>query len=145
MKLLFDDEMDAEAAGTALAAWVAGLGFRVKTMSVAGRFSLRSGYSYTVTLAGTPEMRRIVFVAAFSGSPNHRDPDERARFANLVNMRYNICKAAFDEDGSLYLEYVLCVESELTPSLWTSFVMKADEGIAWLHRQHKAEFDDMVA
>jgi hypothetical protein len=145
MNLVFDEQMDAEAAGKALADWVGGLGYRVKSLTATDRFSVRSRFNYTVTMAGTPEMRRIVFIAVFGGSPNHRDPDERVRFANRINVQYNVCKAAFDEEGSLYLEYVLYVERELSPSFWTTFLLKADDAISWLNQRHKAEFDEMTA
>jgi len=144
-KLQLDVGMDSEAAGQALAKWAAGIGFRVKALSSPERFALRSRYNYTVTMAGTGELRRIILIAAFNGSPNHRDPDGKARFANRINMDYNVCKLAFDKEGSLYLEFVLYVEDELTASLWTTFVNKADEGIAWLHAKHKSEFDDLIA
>ena len=144
-KLLFDDKMDAEAAGAALAKWVAGLGFRVRPMSPTDCFGLRSRFSYAVKMAGTPEMRRIVFLAGFNGVPNHRDPDGRVRLANRINLDYNICKAAFDDEGTLYLEHVLHVEGELTSTLFSSFLIKADENITWLSQQYKAEFDEMIA
>jgi hypothetical protein len=145
LKLIIDVGMDSEAAGLALAKWAGDIGFRVKAMSSPERFGLRSRYNYTVTMAGTAEMRRIILIAAFNGSPNHRDPDGKVRFANRVNMDYNVCKLAFDQDGALYLEFVLYVEGELTPTLWSTFIAKADEGIAWLHSKHKAEFDDLIA
>jgi hypothetical protein len=145
LKLSLDVGMDSEAAGQALAKWAADIGFHVKAMSSPERFGLRSRYNYTVTMAGTDEMRRIILIAAFNGSPNHRDPDGKARFANKINMDYNVCKLAFDQDGSLYLEFVLYFEAELTPSLWSTFVTKADEGIAWLNQKHKAEFDELIA
>jgi hypothetical protein len=145
LKLQLDAVMDSEAAGQALAKWAAGIGFRVKAMSSPERFALRSRYNYTVTMSRTGEMRCIILLAAFNGSPNHRDPDGKARFANRINMDYNVYKLAFDKEGSLYLEFVLYVEDELTASLWTTFVNKADEGIAWLHAKHKSEFDDLIA
>jgi hypothetical protein len=33
-------------------------------------------------MSRTGEMRCIILLAAFNGSPNHRDPDGKARFAN---------------------------------------------------------------
>ena len=145
LKLKLTAGMDSEEAGQALAKWAGDIGFRVKAMSSPERFGLRSRYNYTVSMAGTAELRRIIFIAAFNGSPNHRDPDGKARFANKINMDYNVCKLAFDPDGALYLEFVLYVEDELSPTLWSTFVTKADEGIAWLHSKHKADFDDLIA
>jgi hypothetical protein len=45
----------------------------------------------------------------------------------------------------LHLEFVLSVESTLTPSLWSTFFSRMDDGVTWLHSSHKDELDEMLA
>lgn len=144
MNFVFHDEMNEAQATAALADWAEQLGFRVIRRDAGERFNLRSHYNYSIWVAGGSGFRRIVCIASFPGSKNHRDPDGKHRFANKLNLDYNICKASINSQGDLYFEFVLYVESTLTPSLWSSFFGKADDGITWIYGRHKDELAELI-
>jgi hypothetical protein len=144
MTLQFDDENDESQATAALAGWAEQLGFRLTRNEAGGRFTLHGRYNYSIWVAGTAGFRRIVCIANFAGCKNHRDPEGKLRFANKLNLDYNVSKVSFNSQGDLYFEFVLYVEASLSPSLWSTFFVKADDGITWVFGRHKDELAELV-
>ena len=145
MDFIFDDKINGNEATAALADWAEQIGFRISRYPEGDRFTLRGRFNYGVWVAGDAGLRRIVCIATFPGSPNHRDSDGKLVFANRINLDYNVCKASFGANGDLHLEFVLYVESTVTPSLWSTFFSRMDDGVSWLYSRHKDELEEMLA
>jgi hypothetical protein len=135
---------DSEVASRALARWSTAIGMKPEKVFEDGEFVLRERkvWSLSVKPMGNSSLPdRIVLRTIFKGKKENLSSPSALRLINKLNSSYNACSFCFDDDGDFVMEFNLCFDDVLSPSLYRMFLRNADFFVDATLQKHKAELD----